>query len=288
MTCLRRGGVPVRVERVLACPWRDSSFARSISLFDALHHRDQMTPTARATPWIAVVLALLAVSHGQTVVVVPSKRLVIARFGTTYDLRMAMVDICPLTADTMCRILSGRASSIPAGVRMDQRSHQFRCFSNSLTLPATLLGAVVTFADFRDVDPSAFTGVPRPGPGEILYFVVFLGALLALGFWLGNRWSRPLTAGPPPPGPEGDDVRRRAIQLPWAIALIPRGWAGPWPAWPGASCGRSWSAPSRSGRPGAPSSRSVSSPVRWPPPSSSSRWRISGAGACPSSFPGET
>jgi CubicO group peptidase (beta-lactamase class C family) len=39
--------------------------------------------------------------YGQTVVVVPSERLVIARFGTTYDLRMAMVDICRLTADTI-------------------------------------------------------------------------------------------------------------------------------------------------------------------------------------------
>ena len=39
--------------------------------------------------------------YGQTVVVVPSRRLVIARFGTTYDLMMAMVDICRLTADTI-------------------------------------------------------------------------------------------------------------------------------------------------------------------------------------------
>jgi len=39
--------------------------------------------------------------YGQAVVVVPSERLVIARFGTTYDLRMAMADICRLTADTI-------------------------------------------------------------------------------------------------------------------------------------------------------------------------------------------
>ena len=39
--------------------------------------------------------------YGQTVVVVPSERLVIARFGTTYDLRMAMADMCRLTADTI-------------------------------------------------------------------------------------------------------------------------------------------------------------------------------------------
>jgi CubicO group peptidase (beta-lactamase class C family) len=42
--------------------------------------------------------------YGQTVVVVPSRRLVIARFGTTYDLMMAMADICRLTADTIAAL----------------------------------------------------------------------------------------------------------------------------------------------------------------------------------------
>jgi CubicO group peptidase (beta-lactamase class C family) len=42
--------------------------------------------------------------YGQTVVVVPSERLVIARFGTTYDLRMAMVDISKLVADTIAAL----------------------------------------------------------------------------------------------------------------------------------------------------------------------------------------
>lgn len=42
--------------------------------------------------------------YGQAVVVVPSARLVIARFGTTYDLRMAMVDLCRLTADTVAAL----------------------------------------------------------------------------------------------------------------------------------------------------------------------------------------
>ncbi len=42
--------------------------------------------------------------YGQTVVVVPSQRLVIARFGTTYDLQMAMVDISRLTADTIAAL----------------------------------------------------------------------------------------------------------------------------------------------------------------------------------------
>jgi CubicO group peptidase (beta-lactamase class C family) len=42
--------------------------------------------------------------YGQTVVVVPSERLVIARFGTTYDLRMAMIDVCRLTADVVAAL----------------------------------------------------------------------------------------------------------------------------------------------------------------------------------------
>ena len=42
--------------------------------------------------------------YGQTVVVVPSERLVVTRFGTTYDLRMAMADICRLTAETIAAL----------------------------------------------------------------------------------------------------------------------------------------------------------------------------------------
>ncbi len=49
--------------------------------------------------------------YGQTVDVVPSRRLVIARFGTTsYDLRMAMVDIYRLTADTIAALQSSPQS----------------------------------------------------------------------------------------------------------------------------------------------------------------------------------
>ena len=52
--------------------------------------------------------AFMAVGiYGQTVVVVPSERLVLARFGTTYDLRMAMVDICRLTHDTITALHAG-------------------------------------------------------------------------------------------------------------------------------------------------------------------------------------
>ncbi|HET7342459.1 MAG TPA: serine hydrolase [Methylomirabilota bacterium] len=42
--------------------------------------------------------------YGQTVVVVPSARVVIARFGTTYDLRQATLDIARLTADVTAAV----------------------------------------------------------------------------------------------------------------------------------------------------------------------------------------
>jgi len=49
--------------------------------------------------------AFMAVGiYGQTIVIVPSRQLVIARFGTTYNLRMAMVDICRPTADTIAAL----------------------------------------------------------------------------------------------------------------------------------------------------------------------------------------
>jgi hypothetical protein len=60
-----------------------------------------MTSRACESRWAAGALALI---YGQTVVVVPSQRLVIARFGTTYDIMMAIVDICRLTADTIAAL----------------------------------------------------------------------------------------------------------------------------------------------------------------------------------------
>ena len=55
--------------------------------------------------------------YGQTVVVVPSERLVIARFGTTYDQRQAVIDICGLTANTVNAVhgTAGGGSRLRAG-----------------------------------------------------------------------------------------------------------------------------------------------------------------------------
>ncbi len=97
---------------------------------------------------------------------------------------------------------------------MPSERGQFR-FAH-ISVPANLLGALVTFAYFRFIDPGALTG--SPGLGEILYFVVFFGALVGVANWLGNRWGRPLRQRPIPPGSAGDEVRRRAGQVPWVIA----------------------------------------------------------------------
>jgi adenylate cyclase len=89
-----------------------------------------------------------------------------------------------------------------------------------VTLPANLLGALVTFGYFRYIDSEVLALGGQPSTLEFLYFAVFFAALAISGFRLGRRWSRILDEDPPPPGPAGDDARRRAGQIPWAIASI--------------------------------------------------------------------
>ena len=88
------------------------------------------------------------------------------------------------------------------------------------SLPANLLGALLAFAYFRFIDPSAVVLTHRPSAGEIAFFVIGFAALAVGGYRLGEVWTRPLGAGPPPPGPDGDEARRRAVQMPWFIAGI--------------------------------------------------------------------
>jgi class 3 adenylate cyclase len=84
---------------------------------------------------------------------------------------------------------------------------------------ANLVGALVTYAYFRFVDYEAF-GRPLTA-GEIAYFVAGFGGLIALAFGLVALWNRPLSKPtPPPPGPAGDLARRRALQLPYFVALV--------------------------------------------------------------------
>jgi class 3 adenylate cyclase len=86
---------------------------------------------------------------------------------------------------------------------------------------ANLVGALVTYAYFRFVDYDAFRLHRAPTAGEIVYFVAGFGGLIALGTGLGALWNRPLSAPtPPPPGPAGDLARRRALQLPYFVAVI--------------------------------------------------------------------
>jgi adenylate cyclase len=88
-----------------------------------------------------------------------------------------------------------------------------------ISIPANLLGALLTWGYFRFIDPAALTA-RRLGIGEIVYSIVFFSILVGVGFWLGNRWARPLLERSAPPGSAGDEVRRRAIQVPWVIAGI--------------------------------------------------------------------
>ena len=61
---------------------------------------------------------------------------------------------------------------------MDQGRRQLSTLG--VTLPANLLGAVLTFGDFRYIDPAAFAR--RPEIGQLLYSIVFFGALVGVGY----------------------------------------------------------------------------------------------------------
>src|SRR5262245_52441754 len=94
-----------------------------------------------------------------------------------------------------------------------------------LSLPANVTGALVTFAYFRFVDPPALHTGRHPGVGELAFFVVALAALVIAGYRLGEVWMRPLASDLPPSAPVAAPIRRRALQVPWAIAgLTLIGW----------------------------------------------------------------
>ena len=87
--------------------------------------------------------------------------------------------------------------------------------------PANVVGALGTYAYFRFIDYEALRTERMHTAGEIAYLVIGFGGLLAVGLWLGALWNRPLEAPtPPPPGPAGDLARRRALQLPYCVAVI--------------------------------------------------------------------
>jgi class 3 adenylate cyclase len=101
------------------------------------------------------------------------------------------------------------------------RPGRVRSYALGTAWPANLVGALVTYAYFRFVDYDAFAGRGAPSLGELTYFVVGFGALIVLGIALGARWNRPLDGLiPPPPGPDGDLTRRRALQFPYFVAGV--------------------------------------------------------------------
>jgi len=94
-----------------------------------------------------------------------------------------------------------------------------------IILPVNLQAAVVVFTYFRFVDYATVEIVHVPLAGELAYFVIGLVALIAGGVVLGVRWAAPV-AHVGARGPSGDLARRRAAQMPWAIAAITAiGWS---------------------------------------------------------------
>ena len=89
-----------------------------------------------------------------------------------------------------------------------------------LSLPANILGAFVTFAYFRFVDPMVMATGRRPDVPEIAFFIVASAVLIVVGHRLGIAWMRPLSSGPTPSAPVTVPIRRRALQVPWAIASL--------------------------------------------------------------------
>ena len=91
-----------------------------------------------------------------------------------------------------------------------------------LTLLGNLSGGLGTFAYFRFLDVSAHANLAPVGGAEILYFVVAFSMISAIGYVGFVRWAGPVIRreGALPEGPEGDDMRRRALMVPLAFALL--------------------------------------------------------------------
>jgi hypothetical protein len=95
-------------------------------------------------------------------------------------------------------------------------------------LAGNLGGAVVTFAYFRFLDPSALQGVQPLGLSEGLYFLLAFSALFLFGRAVATRWAGPLVrhVGPLPDGPEAATLRRRAVLVPAFFAVLTyAGWS---------------------------------------------------------------
>src|SRR5262249_9861407 len=105
-----------------------------------------------------------------------------------------------------------RAAPAAAPDASDPRS--VRRVLSVITLGGNLLGALLTFFYFRFVDVR--TSRPPLRPAELAFFAVAFSALVALGFWRLDRWTRPLMDG----RTTDPVVRRRAALFPVQLAVV--------------------------------------------------------------------
>jgi adenylate cyclase len=91
-----------------------------------------------------------------------------------------------------------------------------------VTIVGNLSGALLAFAYFNFLDPSAHEGAPSLGWGVGAFFIVSFAILSVIGRTLGVRWARPVVSsgGPLPEGAEGRELRRRALLVPGFFALL--------------------------------------------------------------------
>ena len=93
-------------------------------------------------------------------------------------------------------------------------------------LLGNLVGALLTWFYFRFVDFTAPQFQARISGGEIVFFVVCFGGLLAAGIVWGSRWARPLGSRPATSAAAAL-VRRRAVMVPYVFGAVAfAGWIG--------------------------------------------------------------
>jgi hypothetical protein len=70
-----------------------------------------------------------------------------------------------------------------------------------ILIVGNLVGALLTFAYFRVIDPGPAPAAQRVGSWELGYFAVGMGALLAVGTVWVHAWTKPLFRPGPLSGP---------------------------------------------------------------------------------------
>src|SRR5260221_4393914 len=66
-----------------------------------------------------------------------------------------------------------------------------------LMILGNLAGALLAFAYFNFLDPSAHEGAPAVGPAVWTFFIVSFAFLAVVGRALSRRWSRPVIGAVP-------------------------------------------------------------------------------------------